>query len=107
MRAVKECGKGRVTVIFRPHTYSRTKDLWKGFIDALSEADFSLLLPIDAVREREDLGVSSEALALAVGGTYCADISDVEKNLPITEGDIILMGAADVGEMKKFLTEKE
>ena len=107
VRAVKECGKGRVTVIFRPHTYSRTKDLWKGFIDALSEADFSLLLPVDAVREQEDLGVSSEALALAVGGMYCADISDIEKNLAITEGDIILMGAADVGETKKFLTEKE
>jgi UDP-N-acetylmuramate--alanine ligase len=37
---------GRVTLIFRPHTYSRTASLWWDFVTELGKADFTVLLDI-------------------------------------------------------------
>jgi len=102
--AVREATGGKVTVIFRPHTYSRTAGLWDGFVDALKGADYRVLLDIDAVRERENLSVSAPGLAAACGGIYCTGADFVSDILDKTEGAIILMGAADVERIKKLLT---
>jgi UDP-N-acetylmuramate--alanine ligase len=52
----------RCTVIFQPHLYSRTRDLAKGFAEALDLADEVVLLPIYPAREMPIEGVSSEML---------------------------------------------
>lgn len=51
-----------VTVIFQPHLYTRTRDLAKGFAQALSLADRVILLPIYPARELPIEGVSSELI---------------------------------------------
>ncbi len=58
----------RITVLFHPHLYSRTRDLFTGFVEALSQADELLVLPIYPARERPEAfpGVSSRALVQAV-----------------------------------------
>lgn len=49
----------RITVIFQPHLFSRTKDFANGFSDSLSIADTILLLPIYPARELPVEGVTS------------------------------------------------
>jgi UDP-N-acetylmuramate--alanine ligase len=53
----------KLTVIFQPHLYSRTKDFANAFSDSLSIADTILLLPIYPARELPITGVSSEMIA--------------------------------------------
>ncbi len=107
VRAIRERTGGKVTVVFRPHTYSRTAGLWEGFVSSLSTADYTLLLDIDAVREENTYGVSSERLAREIGAVYCPCESDVPEFLKSTEGDIILMGAGELLSVKKLLTNKK
>ena len=104
VRAIRERSGGKVTVVFRPHTYSRTAGLWDGFVSSLSTADYTLLLDIDAVREENIFDVSSERLAREIGAVYCPFVSEVPEFLKSTEGDIILMGAGELLSVKKLLT---
>ena len=104
VRAIKGAGEGKVTVIFRPHTYSRTEGLWDGFVTSLSLADFVIMLDIDAVREEKSARVDALRLAEAVGGRYCRGESEILSLLEETAGDIILMGAGEVEGVKKLLT---
>lgn len=63
IRSVKKLYPGkRLTVIFQPHLYSRTKDFYREFADALSEADEVMLLPIYPARELPMPGVTSELI---------------------------------------------
>lgn len=52
----------KITVIFQPHLYTRTRDLANGFGDVLSIADNIVLLPIYPARELPIEGVSSEMI---------------------------------------------
>ena len=52
----------RLTVVFQPHLYTRTRDFCGEFASALSLADRVLLLPIYPAREEPIEGVRSEML---------------------------------------------
>lgn len=56
----------RITVIFQPHLFSRTKDLFHGFAKSLEWADRILLLPIYPARELPMEGVSSALILEAM-----------------------------------------
>lgn len=104
IKAISTAGGG-VTVVFRPHTYSRTKGLWENFKNALSAADYAIILDIDAVREKEIEGVSSQRLAEEIGAIYCRDESELDSLLEKTQGEIVLMGAGELEKIKKHLTK--
>ena len=53
----------RLTAIFQPHLYTRTRDLCEEFAEALSVADEVVLLPIYPAREEPIEGVCSERIA--------------------------------------------
>lgn len=53
----------RLTAFFQPHLYTRTRDLYREFAEALSEADRVVLLPIYPAREEPIEGVASEMIA--------------------------------------------
>lgn len=53
----------RITALFQPHLYTRTRDLYEGFAEALSHADEAVLLPIYPAREEPIEGVDSELIA--------------------------------------------
>lgn len=53
----------RITALFQPHLYTRTRDLCDGFAEALSLADEAVLLPIYPAREEPIPGVGSELIA--------------------------------------------
>lgn len=100
---LKMLTKGPLTVIFKPHTYSRTKSLWQGFCESLSKADYLLLTEIYPAREEAISGVSSMALAAEIGeGARCVSESDIVYQLDLhTRGAIVIMGAGDLEEIKK------
>ena len=52
----------RLMAIFQPHLYSRTKDLYLEFAEALSHADEVVLVPIYPARELPVEGVCSEMI---------------------------------------------
>ena len=52
----------RITAVFQPHLYSRTKDFYSGFAESLSLADEVILLPIYPARELPIEGVTSEMI---------------------------------------------
>lgn len=64
LASVRRMFPGRkVTALFQPHLYTRTRDLHAGFAEALSQADEVVLLPIYPAREEPIEGVSSELIA--------------------------------------------
>ena len=57
----------RITALFQPHLYTRTRDLHAEFAEALSHADEVVLLPIYPAREEPIEGVASEMLLPLIG----------------------------------------
>lgn len=53
----------RLTALFQPHLYTRTRDLYAQFAQALSLADEVVLLPIYPAREEPIPGIASEIIA--------------------------------------------
>ena len=56
----------RITALFQPHLYTRTRDLHTEFAEALSHADEVVLLPIYPAREEPIEGVTSDLIARQV-----------------------------------------
>ena len=52
----------KIVFIFQPHTYSRTKNLLKEFVEVLSGEDV-VLFKTYAAREKESMGTSARELA--------------------------------------------
>ncbi len=101
IRAVRDAEDGAVTVVFAPHTYSRTKALWGDFVSTLSEADFVILTEISGIREEAIEGVTSQALAEEIGGEVVTRVTEIVGKLQKTKGSVIIMGAADMEKIKK------
>ncbi len=59
-------GNKKITVVFQPHLYSRTKALFNDFAKSFKDADQVFLLPIYFARENSDPNISSERLATAM-----------------------------------------
>ncbi len=66
LRELYPKGEKKITILFQPHLYSRTKALFGEFTTAFNEADSVYFLPIYFAREAPDPSVSSEILAEAV-----------------------------------------
>jgi len=67
LEAARGCNFNRLLVLFQPHRYSRTQHLWDDFRRAFNLADILVLTDIYAASEAPIPGVTSEALAKAVG----------------------------------------
>ena len=104
LTAVREL-YGECTVIFRPHTYTRTRDLWDELACALSLADHVVLTDIYAAREAAIEGVSAQRLANSIGAraAYVEPDCISDYVLENTRGIILLMGAGDLENVKKSL----
>lgn len=98
--SLREVFDGRkITAIFQPHLYTRTRDFYKEFADALSLLDALILLDIYPARELPIEGVSSQLI-------YDCLRPDMEKqmahlsDLPtlVEQGDfdvLVVLGAGD------------
>lgn len=54
--------ESKLTGIFQPHLYTRTRDHFSGFAEQLSKLDCALVLPIYPAREEAIAGITSEMI---------------------------------------------
>ncbi|MBW1903107.1 MAG: UDP-N-acetylmuramate--L-alanine ligase, partial [Deltaproteobacteria bacterium] len=67
LKAAKECWpERRVIVVFQPHRYSRTKELYDRFVISFNEADILVMTSIYPAGEKEIDGVTAEWLAQGI-----------------------------------------
>lgn len=91
----------KITVIFQPHLYSRTRDFADGFAQSLSLADELILLPIYPARELPIEGVTSEMIHEKVNtnSTLCTK-ENLLDHLAKRELEVLLtVGAGDIDQM--------
>ena len=63
LAAARDCGPGRIHVIFQPHRYTRTQDLMEEFGAAFKEAESLQVLDVYAASEEPIAGISGSLLA--------------------------------------------
>lgn len=92
----------RLTGIFQPHLFTRTRDFAEGFAKALDQLDECLLLPIYPARELPIPGVSSEMLLgkMTLKNKLLVQKSELLDQLKARRPDVLLtMGAGDIDTM--------
>ncbi|HRJ85180.1 MAG TPA: cyanophycin synthetase, partial [Ignavibacteria bacterium] len=62
LRGLKEMNPGRLITVFQPHLFTRTRDFYKEFADALAISDEVILMDIYPAREKAIEGITSELI---------------------------------------------
>ncbi len=92
LEAVKQKYPDRkIVVVFKPNTYSRTKDFTQEFIDALNTVDKAYVTEIECNREKQEdyPGINSKLLVDGLkNGTLIHDDNDVSK-LKEEKGNVV------------------
>ena len=105
----------RIVVIFQPHRYTRTRDLFEDFCQVLSEADKLLLLDIYSAGETPVAGADGRSLCRATRQRGQVDPIFVEQQeeIPrllenlVEENDLLLvLGAGNVGAVSANLQQQ-
>ena len=106
--------ENRLIMVYQPHRYSRTKDLYEDFVEVLGEADVLLLLEVYSAGEKKIAKADSRSLCRSirlrgkVDPVYVKEESEVREILRelVLPGDIILtQGAGSVGALAKQLAK--
>ena len=101
----------KLTAVFQPHLYTRTRDLADGFAQALSTADSVILLDIYPARELPIEGVSSELIFNKMNLSdkmliTKEELLDTIKNR-LEEGKIDLLVTFGAGNIDRFVEPLE
>jgi UDP-N-acetylmuramate--alanine ligase len=88
----------KLTVIFQPHLYTRTRDFAKGFSESLSLADEVVLMDIYPAREQPIAGVSSDMLVsgITVPVIRCGKKDLLQKLEAMELAVLVTVGAGDI-----------
>ncbi len=90
----------KITVVFQPHLYSRTRDFAEGFARSLDNADRVVLLPVYPAREKPLKGVSTSLIfdKMKNGNKTILKKEELINELLKEKPEVlILMGAGDIG----------
>lgn len=99
IRTAKKLTNGKLFVVFQPHTYSRTKNLFKQFVKVLSPLNNLLVYKTFAAREYFDDAGSALTLSQCLKKSrYGEDDRDIKEFISkAVEGDLVLfLGAGDI-----------
>jgi UDP-N-acetylmuramate--alanine ligase len=99
----------KITGVFQPHLYSRTRDFVDGFAEALDELDEVLLLDIYPARELPIEGVSSNIIFEKMKSNHKELISKnaLIDNLKNRKIEVLMtLGAGDIGAMTKDIAKE-
>lgn len=100
----------RLVLVFQPHRYSRTRDLFDDFVQALLEPDVVMLTEVYAAGEAVIPTFDSKSLLQAMRlrggrqGIYAEDFEQLETlaDEVLQDGDVVLvMGAGNIGQLAK------
>ena len=91
----------KLTVVFRPNTYSRTSAFKKEFAEVLREADKAFITPILCDREKKEdyPPIKSEDIVSLVPNSELIDEATISKLIPYKDGVITFMGCATVSHL--------
>jgi len=104
----------RKVIVFQPHRYTRTRDLFEDFVQVLSTVDVLILMDVYAAGETEIPGADGRALSRAIRIRGQVDPVFVENwdELPqllagiVKADDVLLtMGAGNVGQIAAQLPQ--
>ncbi len=98
----------RLTVVFQPHLYTRTRDFADGFADALSYADEVILTDIYPARELPIEGVTSKIIydKIRCGKKALIPREDLIKSVGNLNFEILLTaGAGDIADLVEGMVE--
>ncbi|AIK89780.1 UDP-N-acetylmuramate--L-alanine ligase [Glaesserella parasuis] len=104
----------RVVMVFQPHRYSRTRDLFDDFVQVLSQVDALIMLNVYAAGEAPIVGAESKDLCRSIRNLGKVDpilVSDTSQlgevlDQIIQDGDLILaQGAGNVSKLSRDLAE--
>jgi UDP-N-acetylmuramate--alanine ligase len=108
--SVREYFGGRkITGIFQPHLYSRTRDHAEGFASILDELDEAILLPVYPAREKPIPGVTSALIfeKMRSGKKKMMKMEDIPDGLDIKSLDVLVtIGAGDIDRLVGPIEEK-
>ena len=105
----------RIVMVYQPHRYSRTMELFDQFIDVLSQVDRLILLETYAAGETPIEGALGADLHKQLGLKTSLDVSFAEsiEDVPamlediIDSGDLVItQGAGETGQLARSLTER-
>ena len=109
-RSMREVYKNRhITAIFQPHLYTRTRDFYKDFADALSQLDEVILCDIYPARELPIEGVTSKLIYdnlrpdIEKSMVHKEDVPELVKNRDFDV--LIILGAGDLDNYMEELAE--
>lgn len=109
IHSVKALYPGRkITGIFQPHLYSRTKDFAAEFAASLDLLDRAILIPLYPAREEAIPGVSSEIIfdKMELEDKMLLEKEDCLERIKSDENELLLtMGAGDIDRMVKPIVE--
>jgi UDP-N-acetylmuramate--alanine ligase len=113
IRAIRDGWPGkRLVMIYQPHRYSRTHDLYDDFVDVLNEVDLLLMLEVYSAGEKPIKGADSKNLCRSIRQRGQLDPVLVKKpeelkqilNDVLQDGDILVtQGAGNIGMLCKQL----
>lgn len=115
LRAAKAIWKGRLVVLFQPHRYTRTRDLYREFLSAFNQADLLLLTDIYPAGEDPLPGVTSEVLFRGIRERGHKNVLYVPRREETADklisllkpGDtVITLGAGDIWQLGEELLRK-
>jgi UDP-N-acetylmuramate--alanine ligase len=106
---------GKITAVFQPHTYTRTRNHFDDFAKAFETADHVVFVPIFAAREAHDPSISSQMLCDAAqkagtSATHAADFHAACSQLAdlLAPGDLLMtIGAGDVYKIGEMLLQSQ
>ncbi|CCU71241.1 MAG: UDP-N-acetylmuramate--alanine ligase [Gammaproteobacteria bacterium] len=105
----------RLVMIFQPHRYSRTRDLYEDFVRVLADADVLLLMDVYPAGEKPIAGADGRSLCGSIRQRGPVDPIFIERDesleLPLKRvlkpGDLLLtQGAGDIGGLAITLTDQ-
>ncbi len=104
----------RLVVIFQPHRYSRTRDLFNEFVSCLSKAGALILLNIYSANEKPIKQITSSTLANSIRQRSSIDpivvnnsneILEILPNVVHKDDVILTLGAGDVNKIPYLIKE--
>ncbi|HMT02580.1 MAG TPA: UDP-N-acetylmuramate--L-alanine ligase [Burkholderiales bacterium] len=102
----------RMVLLFQPHRYTRTRDLFDDFVSILSSVDLPIILEIYSAGEKQIPHVNGNILANAVrlhgheNVLFASDLEDAKQKLfsVLKDNDLVVtMGAGSVGKLPQML----
>ncbi|MDR2173519.1 MAG: UDP-N-acetylmuramate--L-alanine ligase [Burkholderiales bacterium] len=105
----------RLVLVFQPHRYTRTRDLFEDFVTVLSQTDVLVLVDVYPAGEAPIVAADGRALARAlrvagkVDPVFAERVDEVPQVLAslLKDGDVVLtMGAGNIGTVAARLQQK-